>query len=185
MRRVAALAAIFAVLAVPSVARASEPARTGTITGWGYTWPAMFSGEARNCQWNEGPSNDHAASLNAECRAWLDSGCNPALAGRDPAVTASIEAISDLADGTTIRTFQWDAATTPEGDLGGVVVQMWKGDCTEIRDADWWEWRSANRQGTYCCSWVQEKTTTFAIPRTARWMTVTTNDTVRVQWTLS
>lgn len=176
MKRLVALAAI-AVMALgsPSSVRAEEPLRAGTITGWGLTWPAMFSGEVRNCQWDEVASP--WGSLNAECRVWLDSGCDAALAGRDPAVTASIEDVSDLADGATPRNFEWDAAV----DDGGVVVQLWTGECTEIEGT---EWRSLDRQGR-CCSWIQHKSTTFVMPPDATWMTVTTNDTVMVEWTLN
>lgn len=180
-RRVLLLAVAAAVaVALPSSVRADEPLRSGTITGWGYTWPAMHSGEVRNCQWDEVPNL--LGSLNAECRVWLDSGCDPHLAGREPAVTASIQEVSDLADGVTSRTFEWDAAGTREADLGGVVVQLWTGDCTEVRGS---EWRSLDRLGQFCCTWIQHKSTTLVIPPTARWMTVTTNDTVGVEWTLS
>lgn len=58
---------------------------SGTITGWGHTWPAMFSGEARDCLWSEG-----FPGANPECEAWVVSGCDLHLAGRNPAVTASI-----------------------------------------------------------------------------------------------
>ena len=30
-----------------------QSVRSGSITGWGATWPAMFNGEARDCQWSE------------------------------------------------------------------------------------------------------------------------------------
>ena len=176
MRRLLLLVAIVPALALPSAVRAAEPVRSGTITGWGYTWPAMFSGEVRNCQWDEVP--EFWGSLNPECRAWLDSGCNPALAGREPALTASIQDVSDIADGATTRTFEWGATD----DSGGVVVQLWNGNCAEITGT---EWRSLDRQGVYCCSWIQHKTTTLVIPRDARWMTVTTNDTANLRWTLS
>ena len=179
MRRFVVLAVVAALaVGLPTAVRANEPLRSGTITGWGYTWPAMFSGEARNCQWDEWALAG-VRGANPECRIWLDSGCDPELAGREPAVTASIEDISDLADGATIRTFEWDAP--PEADHGGVVVQLWNADCTEIGGT---EWRSVNRRGS-CCSWTQERTTTFVVPRRATWMTVTTNDTVDVRWTLT
>ena len=157
--------------------RSNEPVRSGTITGWGYTWPAMFSGEARNCQWDEWDL-EGVRGANPECRVWLDSGCDPDLAGREPAVTASIVEISDLADGTTTRTFEWGTDQLVEGDdHGGVVVQMWTADCREVLEG---HWRSVNR------SWYGKHFpgTTFRIPRDVTWMTVTTNDTVKVHWTL-
>src|SRR5688572_5924417 len=90
------IAAAVAVLAMtttaaPSSAARQEPLRSGTITGWGATWVAMFNGEARDCQWSEWRTGG-----DPECLAWLKSGCNPALAGREPAVTASIEDVGEL-----------------------------------------------------------------------------------------
>lgn len=174
IRRLLLVSAILATAALPSAVRADDPVRSGTITGWGYTFFAMFNGEARDCQWSEWDLGG-VRGVNPECRVWLDSGCDPAWAGRDPAVTASIQDISELADGRTARTFQWGSSTSG---WGGVVVQLWTADCTEIEDA---KWRS--RVGT--CCWTDLSETTFAIPRQARWMTVTTNDNHMVEWTLT
>lgn len=152
-----------------------KPVRSGTITGWGATWVAMFNGEARDCQWTE-----WMAGANPECAAWLKSGCNSALAGRDPAVTASIVDISRLADGTTRRVFTWRAIGYPGfGIGGGVVVQLWRKDCTEIRTS---KWRSAEWYGPR--RWSNRTSTALTIPSSARWMTVTTNDTANLTWTL-
>lgn len=178
IRRLVALAlTVSAAVALPPSVRADEPLRSGTITGWGYTWPAMFSGEARNCQWNEWYLADGVGGANPECRAWLESGCDPALAGREPAVTASIQDVSDLADGATARLFNWSAP--PETDYGGVVLQLWRTDCTEIAGS---EWRSLRRRWP---SWANEFSARFVIPSDAAWMTVTTNDTAAVRWTLT
>ena len=158
--------------AAPSLAARQEPVRSGTILGWGATWPAMFNGEARDCQWSEWD-----AGGNPECLAWLESGCNPALAGREPAVTASIVDVADLADGTTRRAFQWRATSYPGwGVARGVVVQLWRSDCTEIRSS---KWRSLN-----WTEWTNRTSTSFRIPRAATWMTVTTNDTALLKWSL-
>src|SRR5688500_17012382 len=107
------LAAAMTVLAItmmgaPSPAVGREPVRSGTFAGWGATWVAMCNVEARDCEWTEwyGPGNP-------ERLAWLRSGCNPALAGRYPAVTASIENVAELADGTTARSFDWNAIGYP------------------------------------------------------------------------
>lgn len=170
--RLVAVAAL--VVALPSTARAEPPLRSGSITGWGYTFFAMFSGEARDCQWSEWDLAG-VRGVNPECRVWLDSGCDPAWAGRDPAISASIQDISDLADGRTSRAFGWSNATP--GGSGGVVVQLWRADCTEIEDA---EWRSSQSP---CCR-TNAKRTAFVIPRQAQWMTVTTNDNHRVKWSL-
>ena len=141
-----------------SPAPGPQPVRSGTITGWGATWVAMFNGEARDCEWSEwqGPGNP-------ECLVWLKSGCDPKLAGRPGR-----------------RTFSWDAISYPGWGIGGgVVVQLWRSDCTEIRNS---KWRSAVAHSTG--SWSNRKSTTFAIPAAAKWMTVTTNDTAKLEWTL-
>src|SRR5687768_7091952 len=124
----AALVAVAAItMARPSSAAPQEPIRSGTIAGWGATWVAMSNGAAKDCQWSDwnGPGNP-------ECLAWLRSGCDPALAGRNPAVTASIENVAEFADGTTKREFDWRAFRYPGWGIGGgVVVQLWREDCTE------------------------------------------------------
>lgn len=180
--RIKAAAAIVAVAALttaasPSSAAAPKPVRSGTITGWGATWPAMFSGDAWACQ-----SNGWSVGANPECAVWLKSGCNPVLAGRNPAVTASIVDIKSLADGTTPRTFDWRAVRYPGfGAGGGVVVQLWRNDCTEIVSS---RWRSLDRPHYDNSSWTSRPSTTFSIPPSTKWMTVTTNDTADLTWTL-
>ena len=170
-----AVAAIAMTVSPPSSAR-QEPVRSGTIAGWGATWVAMSNGAAKDCEWSDwnGPGNP-------ECLAWLRSGCDPALAGRNPAVTASIENVADLADGTTPRKFDWRAFSYPGWSTGGgVMIQLWRKDCTEIRSSKWLsvEWNEANE-------WTNRPTTTFRIPREAEWMTVTTNDTANLEWELN
>lgn len=170
-----AVAAITVLGTRPSSAQ-QEPARSGTIAGWGATWVAMSNGEAKDCEWTDwnGPGNP-------ECLVWLRSGCNPALAGRNPAVTASIEDIAELADGTTPRDFDWRATSYPGWGMGGgVVVQLWREDCTEITDS---KWHSADWHGPGQVT--SRRSTTFAVPRDAAWMTVTTNDTANLSWRLS
>lgn len=174
------LAAILAVAAIttmaPSSAARPEPVRSGTITGWGATWVAMFNGDAKDCQWSE-----WIAGANPECAAWLESRCNPALAGRNPAVTASIVDVRSIADGTTRRVFEWEAAASYPGFSigGGVVVQLWRKNCTEIRSS---KWRSVLWHGPG--DWHTRMRTPMTIPTSAAWMTVTTNDTIKVDWTL-
>jgi hypothetical protein len=174
----AVLAVALMTLAAPSSAARAQPVRSGTITGWGLTWPAMFSGEARDCQWTE-----WEAGGNPECLAWLKSGCNPALAGREPAVTASIVDVTKIADGTTQRAFSWRATSAPADVLsGGVVLQMWTKDCKEIKST---AWRSVERFPDNPRGWTNRPTTTFRIPSTAKWMTITTNDSANLTWTLT
>ncbi|HUF84270.1 MAG TPA: hypothetical protein VMQ81_06720 [Acidimicrobiia bacterium] len=164
--------ALMTLTAAPSSAARPTPVRSGTITGWGMTGPAMFSGEAWDCR-----------AGNPECLAWLKSGCNPALTGREPAVTASIEDVAKIANGTTPRVFKWRATSSP-GDVfsGGVVVQMWTKDCKEINSS---KWRSAKRFPDKPGRWTNQTSTTFRIPSAAKWMTVTTNDSANLKWTLT
>lgn len=125
-----------------------------------------------------------------DCRAWLEAGCAPALAGLEPGLTASIEDVADLADGRT----PWRFAFEPVSDCcgGWGVVQFWRRNCTEIASS---KWDSGDCQGgppNYCSS------TFLRIPRSARWMTVTgypnfpwvtdylhPQDALTLDWTLS
>lgn len=88
----------------------------------------------------------------ADCRTWLASECDPALTGRDPAVSASIEDVSGLAGPGWMLEHADGAAAWAE-------VQFWRSDCTEIPWARWGSGRCAR------CS--------LRIPAAARWMTVT------------
>jgi hypothetical protein len=192
------LAAIVAVAAMTMTAAPSpaapKPARSGTITGWGVLWPATvvgsstFSATALDCDGNP------------ECAAWLESGCSPALAGRDPAVTASIVDITALADQARSRAFAWragDRADLPEAaravrrllwsdeshllpHRGGVVVQLWDDDCQEID-----RWYSLYGRDGATGRALHRMGTMLSIPSAAAWMTVTTNDTADLRWTLT
>ena len=135
----------------------------------------MFSGEARDCLWSEWGAG---AGPNPECEAWVLSGCDPDLAGREPAVTASIVDVADLADDNATRVFEWRAR---DGyDYGGVVVQLWTAQCTEIPGS---KWRSRNP--AFYSNIVQQHERNFLLPPETGWMTVTTNDPVNLEWTLT
>ena len=96
-------------------------------------------------------------------------------------MTASIENVAKLADGTTKRFFQWRATSYPGWGIGGgVVIQMWRKDCTEISAS---KWRSASWVGPG--DWFNRPSTNLVIPLGAAWMTVTTNDTANLRWTLT
>ena len=100
----------------------------------------------------------HSALIGCEmapdCRAWLATDCDPDLTGRDPAVSASIEDVGDLAG--LGRTWILEHAPGAAADTG---VQFWRNDCTEIRKARW--------------SSEPFMDTTLRIPGSAKWMTVT------------
>lgn len=173
--------AAMTVSASPSFAARPGPLRSGTITGWdvwGWTWAAGFDGEGQECD-----RSGWIAGGNPECSAWLKSGCNPALAGHNPAVTASIVDITNLADGTTPRVFHWRGTSYPQWEGGGgVVIQLWRKDCTEIGASRWRSSYSYYRD--YHLAWTTRTSTTFSIPSSARWMTVITNDSPTLRWTL-
>lgn len=90
-----------------------------------------------------------------DCRAWVASGCDSDLAGRDPALVASIEDVADLALHSRIWNFQHDP-----GGSAYATIQLWRRNCTEI---------GSRRSGSGGC----EECFIFKIPRSAMWMTVT------------
>ena len=158
---------------LPSAARAdrAEPLRSGTIvggaglrTGGGDPWenPAI---QRSGCEYA------------AECRAWHQSGCNPALAEHELVLTTSIVDVGDLADGPP-RTLQMVAPRIPPWGLWpGVVVQLWRQDCTEIVD----EKRHTIGPDATCPRYACR----LEIPTEAKWMTLSGYaTTVQLSWTL-
>jgi hypothetical protein len=117
-----------------------------------------------------------------DCRAWLESGCNPALTGHDPAWLSSIEDVADLADGRTRRIFEWRAGDPVGLQWGGIVVQFWRQDCTQITSGHWRSWEHSYGPG--CCWSLDRKA--LRVPTAARWMTVSgSTDNLHVVWTLT
>lgn len=154
MRRLISVAVLCALIMAPvPSAVAAEESLSGTILtgGDGLRW---FVGDRLSgCQ------------MSPDCRAWLETDCDPALSGRDPAPTASIEDIGGFADGVTPWTFQFE----PDFEYGGwVTVQLWQEGCVEIESS---RWRSVNSSGE--CAADPCESISLVIPRTARWMTVT------------
>lgn len=165
--RAAAILALAAMtfFASPSTAAAPKPVHSGTIaSGTGVIFAGQQpAGERWGCEYS------------AECQTWLQSSCNPALAGHDPALTASIVDVGALADGRTRRSFQWDASKMVHP---GAVIQFWRKSCTEIPNTEMHTHNPyKNRCGT--CE-------PFRIPRDAKWMTVSANwTTTQLTWTLT
>lgn len=175
-RSVVSIVAVLSVLGVAQVSvampqrsgEARAPLRSGTLIGG-----LFYAGEARDCR--DVP----------DCLAWVESGCDPHLTGRDPAWTASIENVADLADGRTRRAFEFRVVAGSIG-WGGVVVQFWRRDCSDI-----------DRSATRSRNWKNEPGgetgpttlsgrtfTRLRIPSDAKWMTVATHDTFNIEWTL-
>jgi hypothetical protein len=157
-----------------SPVRATEPLRSGRIaTG------------LQQMQPHRGTQADlllDGCKASPECAAWLQSGCSPALAGRDPAIHSSIEDVEDLADGDTLR--KVGITTTyaqglPAGiHWGRIAVEFWGRDCAPVRERRWYV--------SSCSSKWCWRNTTLVVPVDATWMTVTSSqDNVDLVWTLT
>ena len=115
-----------------------------------------------------------------DCIAWLESGCRTSLSGREPGFMSSIVDVASLSDGTTERRFQFGAGHPAGLVWGGAQVQFWDFGCEEIREARWHSTDCDEDAGGRNCY-----STTFPIPRSATWMTVTGyQDDVNLAWTL-
>ena len=155
----------------------SKPVRSGMILGGagletagGEPNPAL---ERSGCEYT------------VECQAWVQSGCNPALAGHDPVLTASIVDVGDLADGRTPRTLSMEFQRMPPWGLWpGVVIQLWRPDCTEIHGA---KRHTIGSDST--CEWAQHSVARcepFRIPTGTKWMTLSGYvTTVDLSWALT
>lgn len=179
---VAAAVALATATLLPSAARAdsAEPLRSGTIVGG--TGVELAGGQP----WENSAAERSGCEYAAECLAWLQGGCNPALAGVEPMLTASIVDVRDLSDGRTGRTLDMAAPSIPPWGLyPGVVVQFWQRDCTEIADT-----RRHSIGSASTCAYPRGVTRggrcTFHIPSGARWMTLSGYaTTVNLSWTLT
>lgn len=185
-----------ATMGLPGIAQSASPTvgpplRSGTIIG--------------------GPDTMGSApcGLAAECAAWLQSGCSPALAGRDPVLQTSIVDVADLADGTTRRVFEFSKTIL----WSGALLQFWDASCNQLGDClgvdtnpaneNWWlglnaplgcsEVEMKEARDSYSYDWGKGSSgplgysnfTILEIPRGARWMTVGGSAAVLVQWALS
>lgn len=169
-RFVVVVAAVVAVTtALPSTAGA-EPLRSGTIVGGFFTFGPSSDCRSETVQrWCPG------CQLAPDCLAWLESGCNAAPTGIDVAWLTSIEDVAELADGGTPRVFSYG---TPAGlTWGGVMVQFWRADCVEIR---------RDRRPTHSCGGAPAYNPCWErpVPSSAKWMTVVSNGSLNVAWTL-
>ena len=156
-------------VATPAVARGDGTLRSGSIVSGTGQSPANF--------WVRGMEGCVGAPA---CSAWLQSACRPGLAGKNPAVHASIVDVGRLADGVTERVL--DVRPGVGLNWGHFVVQFWTGTnlsrfdyCRELVRGQFWSWECGYRTGL--CR--------FTIPKGARWMTITSSpDNTNVHWTL-
>lgn len=188
-RLVAVLAVLIGALtmaaAPPAPAREQPPLSGTIISGVLTTGPAVECG------------------LQPDCLPWLQSGCQPALAGSDPAWLTAIVDVTRRADGRTRQTLVIRTGPPHGRILGGVFVQFWRSDCTEVRSASWHSFydcgpgrdpyrpygprppceqhRTADAIG-HRLDWVR---TRFRIPRGVAWMTISANDNINIRWSLT
>lgn len=157
---------------------AAEPKsmRSGTIEGG--TGLEMAGGQP----WENPAFERSGCEYAVDCQAWLQSGCNPALAGHDPALTTSIVDVRNLADGRTRRSFSTASSMSPG--WPGAVIQLWRQNCTEIKDAKWHTIGSDSRCEFH--PYPALRCEEFRIPKGAKWMTVSGYvTTVHLSWTLT
>lgn len=144
---------------------APKPVRSGTIVS-GDGW--LLDNQLGGCQ------------MAPDCVSWLESGCDPSLTGRDPAVMASIVDVANLAHDHPMI-FRFGPHDAGGLVLGGAVVQLWDRDCNEILSS---RWRSTDCDGDASGRDCTEGR--FLIPASATWMTVTGyQDNVNMVWTLN
>ena len=177
MRRIVVLLVSIGLLvaSLGSVAAEPEPLRSGTIEG----------GTGVNTVGEPPGGNRWGCQYAVDCQAWLHSGCDPALAGHDPALAASIVDVGALADGRTRRSLSWQA---PAKVHPGVMLQFWRQDCTASSNAGW---HSVDPDSSTCESrpgWpdANARCKPLLIPRGTKWMTVSAYwTTAHLTWTLS
>ena len=171
--RILIVAAVAAVLiALPSSVRADQPVRSGTIHGG--------VGETPISPWVRGMEGCVGAPT---CSAWLQSGCDPALAGVDPTLQAAVVDIGDLADNSE-RTLALRDDVVVFG--ARYTVQFWINSdnpmrgywCEEILDLRFRSWDCARSSTGFECP--------FRIPPHAKWMTITASpEAAQMSWTLT
>jgi hypothetical protein len=137
VRRVMSVSILIALLVLPATGATADEdgVRSGTIVVASLS--GLGGGYPRGCE------------LTADCLAWLASRCDPALAGRDPALETSIEDVADLAPAGAL--FEHEPARAY------ATVQFWQQDCTEIGSR----------------TQIESGKALLIIPSSARWMTVT------------
>ena len=169
----AAALAIAMITALPSRAQAT-PARSGMIVGG-------LGGSERGIGW-PGQAVEGECQIAPDCLAWLESGCDPALAGREPAVMASIVDVAGLADGRAPRFFSLSSFGGQGLRWGQVLVQFWRDEGTHM-----YPWFNCSEiAGTRFLTGYDRSPSASVVPADAKWMTVTSNfDNVNVVWRLS
>jgi hypothetical protein len=172
-------AAVLALSAMAPVRADRVPLRSGTIEGGAGV--ELAGGQP----WEQPAAERSGCEYAVDCLAWAQSGCSPALAGHDPALTASIVDVRSLADGRTPRVLRMTAPTIPPWGLyPGVVIQFWRQDCTEIPEAKLHSLGSSSTCEGHVGSGFGS--CTFRITAGATWMTLSGYaTTAHLSWALS
>ncbi len=110
----------------------------------------------------------HECGLLPDCLVWLAAECDPALAGHDPAWLTSIVDVADLAVDQRTRVFEYESY------FATAYLQFWTDGCTEIDGS-----RVDSSAPRF---WTRKE---LKIPASARWMTVSGNSGLKLEWTLS
>lgn len=131
----------------------SRPVRSGTILTGSAT--GLIGFEPLGCE------------TVPDCRAWLERDCDPALSGRNPALTASIEDVADLAVGTRAWLFQHN-----HGAAANVTIELWGQDCQKIRSRRWDSTKCTQGPIPVPSHWPNG-CYFLEIPSSTKWMTVT------------
>ena len=161
-----ALAMLAVPMASPGPARAAEPVRSGTILSGTGSSPANF--------WVRGMDGCVGAPA---CAAWLQTGCEPALAGSDPALHASIVDVAELAGSERRFGIRGGVGIN----WGRVIVQFWTDGSENPMAALYCEELFAT-PSRWSCGYGCIVT----IPAGAKFMTVSSGpDNTDIRWTLT
>jgi hypothetical protein len=119
-----------------------------------------------------------------DCGTWVSAGCPAGVENVQPSWVTAIADVAGYADGRTTRWFEFgpDGAVGSVG--GGVAMQFWRADCTEIRAARWHSWSTPTPPDAAHPA-KQQLLHALTIPLGATWMTVAANDNDNLVWYLT
>ena len=163
---IAVLIALVGTSALSGPVRADGPVRSGTILSGTGPSPANL--------WVRGMEGCVGAPT---CAAWLQTGCDGALAGADPALHASIVDVAEVADTERRLDIQGGVGIN----WGRVIVQFWTDGSENPMAVLWCKELFANESLWDCAHGC-----TVRIPPGAKFMTVSSSpDNTKVDWTLT
>jgi len=157
----------------PAIGASDPPVRSGTIIDGVFT-----TGPAGRC------------TFQADCIAWRASGCSETFADVPVAAHTAVVDVRDRAGSE--RTLQIERGDGASLIIGGVFVEYWSGFCVKLEP----EWRSFYDCVAPTCTAEpvttgvvrvgrERVTATLQIPPSAAWMTISANDNLNLDWSLS